>query len=110
MAKYIITGGPHYKRAEDGKWKRYVKGDTMDLSDLEAQSIMDKVQRVGPKESAKPVESKDTQDTKVPLPEQSLKMVHKGGGKYDVVNEVSGKTINSVLLTKSEANGLLANS
>ena len=119
MAKYIITGGPHYKRGFDGKWKRYVKDDTIDLSDLHAQSIMDKLKRVSPKE---PIEQdipekkekqyvSDTQESPdKPEENRGLKAVHKGAGRYDVVNEKSGKKLNEKSLSKDEANALLDNS
>ena len=38
-----------------------------------------------------------------PEPNVGLKLVHKGGGWYDVVNEVSGQKINDELLKKNEA-------
>jgi len=37
-----------------------------------------------------------------------LKAVHKGGGKYNVINEATGKPVNDVLLSKKEAFSLAA--
>lgn len=101
MPKYMIKSGPHYKRSTSGKkWTRYAKGDVIELSELEAKNIMDKLDPIGPPDPIEPDAP----------PKQVLKAVHKGGGKYDVVNEESGKTINSKLLTKKEALELLDNS
>lgn len=40
-----------------------------------------------------------------PLPPANvgLRAVHRGGGRYDVVNETTGKPINSATLSKAEA-------
>jgi|2_EtaG_2_1085320.scaffolds.fasta_scaffold00255_20 hypothetical protein len=40
-------------------------------------------------------------------PEKQLKRVHKGGGRYDVINTVSGVKLNNDFLTKDEANELI---
>jgi len=98
MPKYMIKSGAHYRK-EGGKWERYVKDDVMEATEEDVKNILDKVEKIGPPEPKNPE-----------APEkQALKAVHKGGGKYDVINIESGKAINSKLLTKDEANELLDN-
>ena len=41
-------------------------------------------------------------------PEVGLKIDHRGGGKYNVVNQATGTPLNDALLTKAEAEGLVA--
>lgn len=38
-----------------------------------------------------------------PVPNLGLRMVHRGGGSYDVINDATGKQINGKRLTKREA-------
>jgi hypothetical protein len=46
-------------------------------------------------------------DQPPPKPKAGLKAVHRGFGKYDVINEATGKKINDKVLTKEEAQELV---
>lgn len=41
-------------------------------------------------------------------PEVGLKIVHRGGGRYNVINEKTGTPINDKLLTREQAEELVA--
>ena len=40
-------------------------------------------------------------------PKKGLKAIHKGAGKYEVINEATGKPINDILLSKDDALSLI---
>lgn len=42
-----------------------------------------------------------------PPPAVGLKAVHRGAGRYDVINEATGKPINSESLSRAEANEMV---
>ena len=100
MAKYMVQGGPHCRR-ENGKWKDYKPGDVIEATEHELRNFPDKFKLVGPPD-------KPFDETRPPV--KKLKMIHKGNKKYDVVNQESGKKINTRPLTKDEAHELLEDS
>ena len=102
MPKYRLKPGcKHYMRANGRRAYKFVGGDIIELPADKAAAIMDKLELV---EEAQPVEEKEEK-----IPAVSLQIVHRGGGKYNVVNQVTGKPINDRLLTKEEAEELVEN-
>jgi len=93
--------GPHLFKEE---WLH--PGDTITCEVDEIEQVMEKFEEV---RKAKPKDEppEETEVDPEPEVENSLEMVHKGRGKYDVVNPDSGKTINDKPLSKEEATSLL---
>lgn len=73
-------------------------GDVIDVPDYQIAGALDKFDRL---DSAPP--SPEEQ-----LPTTGLRAVHKGHGKYDVVNMTTGATINDEPLSKSDATAMAA--
>ena len=93
--------GPHIY-----KGKTYACGDTFKgTSDLLGRHP-DKLEPANAA-AAKVVNVAAGIDGADPEPEASLKVVHKGGGRYDVINIKSGKSINEELLGRKEAYALV---
>lgn len=91
MAKFKLIKGVHYH----GK-KRLVVGDEIECSPEKLRYFMDKFEVIE--------EDPTIEDIKEPMP---LEMKHRGGGRWDVINRVTGKPINDIGLTKEEALALL---
>ena len=113
MGLYVKKSGT-YTRHEKGKGRvTYRAGDTIEATEYELRHFMDTFDKVGPPE--KPVEKTDMsvatpKDDKPKEPEKKLpglKLKHRGGNKWNVVNTESGKPINSEGLTKEEAQALV---
>jgi len=94
MSKFKVKSGKHYRKEKDGV-KVYCTGDVIEAEEHELRNCMDKFERLDPK---KPEEAMK--------PKVGLKAVHRGGGKYNVINERSGKPINDQLLSREEAEQL----
>lgn len=84
-------------RKESGKGKVvYYPGDIMTVSDIkELGGAKDKFEILDPV----PEEDEFKPDTDVTF----LKMDHRGGGRYNVVNVETGEAVNDEFLTKKEA-------
>jgi len=96
MAKYIVKSGAH-SRIENGKRISYQKGDVIEAIADELKPFMDKFELVGPPDPP----------PKMANPSKSLKAIHKGGGRWNVINTESGKKINQNLLSRDEAQALI---
>ena len=78
MATYIVKSGTHYRKiGGKSKFTRFVKGDTFQAEPHEVENFKDCLQRVGP-----PVEP----EPEAPPTADQLEIVHKGFGKYIVIN------------------------
>lgn len=106
---YRLAVGRHRERGV-----AYVRGDIVE-SEFELDKIHKNkfvpldgsVRTIDPTErSAKddPAALKGRRDDDDPI---TLKKIHKGGGKYIVVNEETGEQVNDGLLNKEEANALI---
>ena len=101
MPTYILRGGCHYRK-EGGKLKKYVSGDTLELDEYEANLFPEKFILASPPEVVtENIKGDDKANGK-------FRIVHKGAGKYNVENTTSGKPVNPELLTKEEAEQLMA--
>lgn len=135
MPYYKRIGGSHYRR-ENGKMVRYSPGEILWAEEWELASFKGKVfemvsldagrnamMRRGldpaevesrvPEGLALPRRVVETPPPSPPPPEPKqeevgLRLVHRGGGKYNVVNLATGEPINDTLLTKAEATLLIA--
>ena len=94
MPRYKVLSGK-YHRAEEGGRTVYRPGDIIEAFEGELDSFSNRFERLNPPPK------------KTPKPEKGLVVVHRGGGKYNVINEKTGQPINSVLLTKDDAGRLV---
>lgn len=90
MPKYRVLSGKYHRIEDDGR-KIYRPGDILEALEGELDSFDNRFERLNPP-------PKET-----PNPKWGLKAVHRGGGKYNVINEQTGLPINNALLTKEEA-------
>jgi hypothetical protein len=103
MAKWLVKSGTH-KRKERNKgrgqsaFRTYKKGDVFSGSVESVAHIRDCLEKVGPPDDPAVVE--------IPTIDQ-LEIIHKGFGKYVVVNTASGKQLNTALLSKHEAEAMV---
>ena len=104
--------GPHHF---NGEWIK--PGDTINCEFEEIESVIDKFEEV--RKAVESPDASEAEDAKQPVVEEQeiqieeeagqvtdtgkLEVIHKGRGKYDVVNTASGKVINDKPLTKKEA-------
>ena len=91
--RYRVKSGKIHSRI-NGKMKIYQKGDILDMNPDDVVGFKDLVDQLDP-------------DLPPPQPKAGLKAVHVGGGRWNVVNEVTGKKINNKLLKKEEAQALV---
>ena len=84
--------GKHYIR-RDGRMVMLKPGDKIDCEKYELGGAIKKFEQLEP-------------DPPPPEPKLGLRAVHRGAGKWDVVNEATGVKINNELLTKEEAREL----
>ena len=89
--------GPHFFRERDGKEreKPILAGEEIECEEWELGGSIHGFDVVVPPPPP-------------PAPNVGLKRVHRGGGRFDVVNEATGKPINSRTLTREEADDLIA--
>ena len=91
----LKTGmGKHYIRRK-GQMVMLKPGDGIDCEKYELGGAIFKFKQLEP-------------DPPPPEPKLGLKAVHRGAGKWDVVNEATGVKINDNLLTKEEAQGMVS--
>lgn len=93
MPRYRLKSGKLIVRT-GGKKTVYRKGQIVTLDPLQAKPFLDTLEQLDP-------------DPPAPQPKAGLKAVHVGAGKYNVVNEATGKKINDKLLTKEAAAALV---
>ena len=91
MARYRMKEGcgRHYLR-KDGQETIVEPGDVVECDEWQLGGGKRKFELVGPPDPP-------------PVPTVGLKVKHKGGGRWVVLNEVSGAQINDGYLTKREA-------
>lgn len=84
-------------RMEVGKGKvKYLPGDIMEVEDIkELGGAADKFEILDPVPKENPIE--------LDMPAVALKMEHRGGGRYNVINVETDEPINEDYLTKKEA-------
>lgn len=97
---------------DDGKYDVFnvaveVPVNDVPLTKKEARALVDggNLEDLDKEEKPKIAKEEDVapelkEEIETPL---KLKVVHKGGGKYNVVNDATGKPVNDTLLTKTEA-------
>jgi hypothetical protein len=81
---------------KDGKRIKMVPGDRITCEESELKPFLDKFRKI---ESKK----KSVHSPRTRIPHSKFTMEHRGGGKYNVINEGTGEKINDNLLTKEEA-------
>ena len=86
--------GTHWFRQPDGRETPIRAGETIECEAWQLGGSIDRFEVVTPPPPPPP-------------PEVGLKAVHRGAGRYDVINEATGKPINSATLSKSEAQELI---
>ena len=91
--RYRVKSGKIHARI-NGKMKIYQKGDIVNLDPDDVIGFKDLVEQLDP-------------NLPPPQPKAGLKAVHKGFGKWNVINETTGKEINDKPLTKEEAQELV---
>ena len=87
-----------------GKRVKLKPGDVikLDKDTTIPESFMDLFERIVP--DGVDVATDENPDNELP---QNFKIVHRGGGKYNVVNKTTGENINDALLTKVQAESLV---
>jgi len=91
--------GPH--RHVDGTWIK--PGDVLDCEEHEIRGALDKFEMIS---EAKPASSPE-EDGEKKTDKAGLVLLHRGGGRYNVVNPETEEKINDDYLTKEEAQSLL---
>ena len=88
----------------DGKRVKLKPGDkvTLDEGATMPEGFMDLFEQIIPE--GVDVATDENPDNELP---QNFFIVHRGGGKYNVVNKTTGKNINDELLTKDDAESLV---
>lgn len=89
----LKAGMGKHRIRRDGRMVVLKPGDEIDCERDELGGAIDKFEQLEP-------------DPPPPEPKLGLKAVHRGAGKWDVVNEATGVKINDKLLTKEEAQEL----
>ena len=97
MAKFRLRSGK-YHGFKDGQRHIYQKGEIIDIDPENTKFMMDLLE---------PIDHIETEEERTAAPRVQLEIVHKGGGKYNVINSVTGKPVNDKLLTKSQAQDLV---
>jgi hypothetical protein len=92
-----LTAG-HHKKLND--LKRYGKGDTILLTKFEAEKIKHRL------EPLEPVSEKVDENAREEI---KLRKVHKGAGRYIVINELTEKTIHDGTVSKEQAQKMIDN-
>lgn len=84
-------------RQEEGKGRvKYLPGDIMEVENIkELGGAADKFEILDPVPEENPIE--------LDKPATTLKMEHRGGGRYNVINIETDEPINEDYLTKKEA-------
>lgn len=84
-------------RQEEGKGRvKYLPGDIMEVENIkELGGAADKFEILDPVPEENPIE--------LDAPATTLKMEHRGGGRYNVINIETDEPINEDYLTKKEA-------
>ncbi|MEW5725494.1 MAG: hypothetical protein AB1896_20465 [Thermodesulfobacteriota bacterium] len=97
MARYRLKRGVG-KHVYQGRV--YLPGDIVEAAPENMKGVLDKFDLLDPPDQAQA-------EAKQP---NALKMVHKGFGRYDVLNTTSGQILNDHLLKKAEALALVEGS
>ena len=98
MAKYILKKGTVHLFVNDKKVKLR-PGDTVECADWEMpDGFKSSFKEIVPEGEVRATEAEP--DAELP---NNFKVVHKGSGKYAVVNVDTEEVLNSVLLSRSEA-------
>lgn len=92
QVQFKLIGGTHTFRDERGAIE---PGETFKATPFEVRNIQHKVE---------PLEPIPEEQEKPPI--QRFQVLHKGGGRYAVINEATGETVNDKWLSKTEANEL----
>lgn len=108
LKRYRVKAGKHHEHN-----KVYKTGDVLIKDDEEMPAgFLDKFEDLGAagkSERRISVHEDDTKREKEKIPGESiLKMEHRGGGRYRVINTVTGQPINDQLLPKADAEALIA--
>jgi hypothetical protein len=87
--------GTHWFREANGKETPIKSGETIECEAWQLGGAIGRFEIV-------------QQPTPTPHPSVGLKKIHRGAGRFDVVNEATGKPINSRMLSGPEADELIA--
>lgn len=88
--------GFHIRQEEDKGRVKYLPGDVMEVENIkELGGAADKFEILDPVPEENPIELDE--------PATMLKMEHRGGGRYNVINTETDEPINENYLTKKEA-------
>lgn len=88
--------GFHIREEKDKGKVKYLPGDVMEVKNIkELGGAVDKFEILDP--------VSEENITKLDTPVSVLKMVHRGGGRYNVINVETDESINEEYLTKQEA-------
>lgn len=105
MPEYIYTGDGKWYAIINGKRRLIVKGDRFTAQDYEIiDTVKSKVTLLSPPEEDNGSGLAGDEDA------GSCKAIHRGFGRYDIVNTTSGKKLNSRFLSKSDAERFLDSS
>ena len=96
MARFRLKSGK-YHGTKNGQHHTYRPGDVIELKPDKVRHMMDILE---------PLEPIETVEEETAAPREQLVVVHKGGGKYNVINTATGEPINDILLTKRQAEAL----
>jgi hypothetical protein len=95
MPRYRLKSGKLHTRI-NGKRVTFHAGAIINLEFSQARGFKDSLEPLDP----------ELPDPAPPQPKLGLKAVHRGRGRYDVVNELTGVKINDEMLSKEEAQAL----
>jgi len=98
----MISGKFNMHDPETGKRKTLRAGDTFYAQPSRVKAFLDIMEPVNPEE-AQAIEEPETAFE----PKISLKMIHRGAGRYVVINKETGEQINEGYLNKVEAEALV---
>lgn len=105
MPKFVKLTGRFYRK-EDGKDVCYGPGSEIEATEEELRKHDEKLTTWKPSDPAYVAEE-------IPPPvvaKKTLKVKHKEGDIFDVVNENSGKTLNDIPLTREQAEDIVTGS
>ena len=97
MAKFRVIQGK-YHGTKDGQRHTYRPGDIVELDPDKVRHFQDIFE---------PLDPVEPEEERLAAPRLRLEIVHKGGGKYIVINAATNKPVNDKLLTKKQAQDLV---
>lgn len=107
------TAGKHHM-VVDGKRQRILPGQVVDLDILsipetmkDGWEVLDSSDTVAFNDAVVDQIAEEDDDAATPEKEVRLQAVHRGGGRFNVVNQATGENLNDNYLTKAQAEQLI---